>query len=68
MPILEFYCDKCNKKFDDLVKIGTTEHACPTCGEPCERAYTGECNMVIPGQSTGLKRTGAGAPGRGLGK
>jgi len=33
MPIYEFICKKCNKKFETLVKIGKEkEVSCPNCG------------------------------------
>lgn len=33
MPIYEYQCRKCNKRFEELVKIGETPR-CPRCHDP----------------------------------
>ena len=33
MPIFEYRCDDCGTKFEKLVRNGTTEVACPSCGQ-----------------------------------
>lgn len=42
MPILQYVCPKCGKKFDELVKKYTDEAFCPDCGAAGERLYCGE--------------------------
>lgn len=42
MPILQYYCKKCEREFDELVKRHTDEVKCPDCGELCERLYSGK--------------------------
>jgi putative FmdB family regulatory protein len=32
MPIFEYRCEKCETKFEKLVRNGTTAVLCPTCG------------------------------------
>ena len=42
MPILQYRCPSCGKKFDELVKKFSDEVKCPDCGEVAERLYCGE--------------------------
>ncbi len=42
MPILQYRCPTCGKKFDELVKKFSDEVHCPDCGEIAERLYCGE--------------------------
>jgi len=37
MPIYEFECEACRRRFEELVAGGTEHHACPSCGEPAQR-------------------------------
>jgi len=32
MPIYEFACEKCKKRFESLVRPGTAKVPCPDCG------------------------------------
>ena len=32
MPILQYKCKKCGKKFEELVKVYTDKVVCPDCG------------------------------------
>ncbi len=41
MPFLQYKCEKCGKKFDELVKSHTDEVKCPDCGEIAVRDYSG---------------------------
>lgn len=41
MPLLEYRCPKCGKKFDELVKKCDEEVVCPACGERAERVWSG---------------------------
>ncbi len=42
MPLLDYKCLKCGKKFSELVKNYSQEVKCPDCGEIAERNYSGE--------------------------
>lgn len=42
MPILQYVCTVCGKKFDELVKSHTDGVRCPDCGGACNRLYCGE--------------------------
>jgi len=33
MPIFEYLCEDCGTKFEKLVRNGSTELVCPSCGE-----------------------------------
>ncbi len=33
MPIFEYLCEDCGTKFEKLVRNGSTDLACPKCGE-----------------------------------
>ena len=41
MPILQYKCKKCGKKFEELVKSYTDKMVCPDCGGETERDYEG---------------------------
>ena len=41
MPILQFVCPKCGKKFDELVRNHDEEVFCPSCKEKAERVWAG---------------------------
>ncbi|MDE7256613.1 MAG: zinc ribbon domain-containing protein [Clostridia bacterium] len=42
MPILQYKCLSCGKKFDELVKKFSDEVRCPDCGQLCARLNCGE--------------------------
>ena len=42
MPLLQYKCTKCNKRFDELVQVYTDKVVCPDCGGETERDYSGE--------------------------
>ena len=42
MPLLQYKCTKCGKKFDELVQVYTDKVVCPDCGGETERDYSGE--------------------------
>lgn len=42
MPVLQYVCPDCGKKFDELVKKYTDEVACPDCGARAKRCFCGE--------------------------
>lgn len=42
MPFLQYKCETCKKKFDELVKSYLDEVRCPDCGAIATRDYSGE--------------------------
>lgn len=42
MPILQYVCPHCGKKFEELVKKYDDEARCPACGTPSARDWNGE--------------------------
>jgi putative FmdB family regulatory protein len=50
MPLFDFYCAKCDKTFELLIKASSTP-SCPECGG--EVAKQVSC-PVAPGQSAGI--------------
>ena len=42
MPILQYKCRKCGKRFEELVAKFDDAVLCPDCKEPCERDWSGE--------------------------
>lgn len=42
MPILQYKCPSCGKKFEELVKKFDEKVVCPTCGTAAERDYSGQ--------------------------
>ncbi|MDE6104233.1 MAG: zinc ribbon domain-containing protein [Clostridia bacterium] len=42
MPILQYVCKGCGKKFEELVKRYDLAVTCPDCGKVAERDYCGE--------------------------
>ena len=49
MPIYVFECNECNKEFETVTKIGTTNTECKYCG--CEAQKTMNSFLTV---STGL--------------
>ena len=44
MPIYEFKCSSCSKKFEELVPMDKRDDVrCPDCGSKVERVYEGAC-------------------------
>ncbi len=41
MPILEYECPACGKKFEELVKRHDEEVTCPACGAAAKRVWAG---------------------------
>jgi len=62
MPIYEYSCQACNKKFDQLVRTMTGEHkpVCPECGSP-KTARTLSL-FAVGGESTGKSSASSDAP------
>ncbi|MGN1372457.1 MAG: FmdB family zinc ribbon protein [Candidatus Coproplasma sp.] len=42
MPILQYVCPNCGKKFEELVKRFSDEVTCPDCKAKAERCYSGK--------------------------
>ena len=42
MPILQYKCEKCGKKFEELVAKYDDAVYCPSCGERAARDWSGE--------------------------
>lgn len=42
MPVFEYRCPKCRKRFCELVKKFDEETHCPDCGAKAEREWAGE--------------------------
>lgn len=42
MPLLQYKCAKCGKKFEEIVQKFDDEVRCPACGERAERDWSGE--------------------------
>ncbi len=42
MPILQYRCPRCGKKFEELVKKFDDKVTCPDCAAECARDYSGE--------------------------
>ena len=40
MPIYEYYCEKCNKKFEKLSKSTENEANCPDCTEVSVKVFS----------------------------
>lgn len=41
MPVLDYICPHCGKKFEELVKSHEEEVLCPACGAEAERCWCG---------------------------
>lgn len=41
MPVLEYQCPQCGKKFEELVKRHDEPVVCPGCGARAERVWSG---------------------------
>ena len=41
MPLLQYKCKNCGKKFEELVRVYTDKVVCPDCGGETERDYSG---------------------------
>lgn len=42
MPIIQYVCPFCGKKFDELVKSYADEVLCPDCKKSAKRVWSGE--------------------------
>lgn len=44
MPIYEYFCEKCGKRFEIMTAIDRRDEAkCPECGGGVRRVYEGSC-------------------------
>ena len=46
MPVIDFKCDKCGEKFEEIVKLFDRENIkCPKCGsKDIRQVFEGKCN------------------------
>lgn len=42
MPVYEYQCEKCGRKFDEFVHSFDSEVRCPHCGGRGKRSYSGK--------------------------
>lgn len=60
MPIYEYQCDQCNKKFEILV-IGRDKPVCPICGREDVRRLMSACGFVSKGSGGETTASSAGS-------
>ncbi len=60
MPIYEYYCKACDKKFETLIRGGETA-ACPECGTQDVRRLLSACGFVSKGEGGQTMNTSAGS-------
>lgn len=62
MPLYQFYCEKCDNVFDELVHLNgkkpPTRRKCPECHKSAKRFYNVEINAKIGGITEKTKRVG----------
>ena len=51
MPLLQYKCKTCGKRFDELVKSYLDEVKCPDCGGETARDYSGDMFSATGKQS-----------------
>ena len=63
MPVLQYVCPACGRKFEELVKKFDDPVVCPACGAAAAREWSGEMFSATgkPGKkSTGNCKSGGG--------
>lgn len=67
MPLYEFKCPKCGRKFEILTSIDKRDEAvCEACGAKAARVYQGKCAFgKVSGISEGCSGSCAGCAGCG---
>ena len=60
MPIYEYYCDCCQKKFETLIRSGETAE-CPECGTEDVKRLISACGFVSKGSGGETVSTSAGS-------
>ncbi len=60
MPIYEYTCEKCDKKFEILI-MGSDKAACPACGNMKVRRLMSSCGFVSKGSGGETVSASAGA-------
>lgn len=53
MPVLEYLCKECGKRFDELVRKCDEEVVCPVCGARAERLWSGTVYSATGKQKSG---------------
>lgn len=51
MPLLQYKCKNCQKRFDELVQSYLDQVKCPQCGGETERDYSGDIFSATGKQS-----------------
>lgn len=64
MPIYEYFCDKCDKKFEMLV-MGKETPVCPECGTENIKRLMSACGFISKGSGGETVGASAGASGCG---
>jgi len=59
MPIYEYFCEKCNKKFETLV-MGNDKPVCPGCKNSNVKRLMSACGFVSKGSGGETMSTSAG--------
>jgi putative FmdB family regulatory protein len=68
MPIYEFACTACGRRFEDLVRADGPAPRCPSCGEPrVERLISTFVAGIARADSASLPLAGGGCCGGGCG-
>lgn len=60
MPIYEYNCEKCNKKFEILI-MGSDKARCPGCGNMKVKRLMSSCGFVSKGRGGETVSSSAGA-------
>jgi len=60
MPIYEYSCEKCDKKFEILI-MGSDKAACPACGNRKVKRLMSSCGFVSKGSGGETVSASAGA-------
>ncbi|MFW5874735.1 MAG: FmdB family zinc ribbon protein [bacterium] len=60
MPIYEYYCEQCDKKFETLVRSGEVP-VCPQCGNNDLKKLLSACGFVSKGAGGETVGTSAGS-------
>lgn len=63
MVLYDFFCEECQKNFEELVAAGTANYECPICGHLSERTWTKTApflTVIVPKYPGSSGRTAGG--------
>lgn len=63
MVIYDFFCEDCQKNFEEITEAGTANCACPICGSLSERVWTKTApilTVIVPKYPGSAGRTAGG--------